>query len=130
MKSSGPLFRRSVGKLLFLFSLLTMAVLTLHGHPLQAQAAGAAQRIAQGRVIDKADAALKGAVVYLKDTRTLAVRSSFSDADGGFRFGQLSQNTDYDLWAEFNGHKSGTKSISSFDTKKEFVFNLKIDTAK
>lgn len=80
--------------------------------------------------MDKADAPLKGSVVYLKDTRSLAVKSNIADDEGAYRFGQLSQNTDYELWAESNGKKSPTKSISSFDSKNQFFINLKIDTSK
>jgi hypothetical protein len=83
--------------------------------------------VVQGKVVDKANASVKGAVVYLKDDHTLAVKSYISDDEGGYRFGQLAQNTDYELWAESNGKKSGVKTISSFDNKNQFYINLKID---
>jgi hypothetical protein len=89
----------------------------------------AADRVVQGKVVDKADAAVKGATVYLKDGHTLSVKSYVAD-DGTYRFGQLAQNTDYELWAEFNGKKSSVKNLSSFDTRSTFNINLKIDTAK
>ena len=130
MKTSAPLYRRSAGKLLFFFSLLTAAAFVLPVAALQAQQAGTTQRVLQGKVVDKGDAAIRGAVVYLKDSRSLSVRSYITDDNGTYRFGQLAQNTDYEIWAESNGRKSGTKSISSFDSKKEFTFNLKIDTTK
>jgi len=95
-----------------------------------AEQRGTAQRVVSGKVVDKGDAPLKGSVVYLKDDKTLAVKSFIADDAGAFRFGQLSQTTDYELWAELNGKKSNTRTISSFDNKNEFVMNLKIDTGK
>jgi hypothetical protein len=98
--------------------------------PVQAQQRSTAQRIVQGKVTDKSDAPLKGIIVYLKDTHSLAVKSSITDEGGAYRFGQLAQNTDYELWAEGDGKKSGTKTISSFDNKNQFFINLKLDTGK
>jgi Carboxypeptidase regulatory-like domain len=98
--------------------------------PALAQSRGPAQRVVQGKVVDKADAAVNGAVVYLKDDHSLAVKSYITDDQGGYRFGQLAQNTDYELWAEANGKKSPVKNISSFDSKNQFYINLKIDTGK
>jgi hypothetical protein len=93
-----------------------------------AQDRGPVQRVVSGKVISKSDSPLKGAVVYLKDDHTNAVKSFIADDGGGYRFGQLSQNTDYEIWAESNGKKSPVKTISSFDSKNSFMINLKIDT--
>jgi len=95
-----------------------------------AQQRGPVQRTVQGEVHDHNDQPLKGAVVYLKDSRTLAIKSFISDDGGVFHFGQLSQNTDYDLYAEFQGKRSKTRHISSFDSRNDFNFTLKIETAK
>jgi len=94
------------------------------------QQRGPVQRVVQGKVTDKNEVAIKGAVVYLKDGHSLSVKSYISDDQGGYRFGQLAQSTDYEIWAESNGKKSPVKTISSFDTKNQFVINLKIDTGK
>jgi Carboxypeptidase regulatory-like domain len=87
---------------------------------------GPVQRVVTGRVLDDHDVPVRNAVVYLKDTRTLAVKSYLAAADGTYRFGQLSGTTDYELWAESDGKKSKTRSISSFDTKNEFHIDLKL----
>jgi len=84
-------------------------------------------RAVQGRVTDKGGAALKGATVFLKDGHSLAVRSYIAGDDGGYRFGQLSQNTDYQIWAESDGKKSAVKTLSSFDSKTQVNLDLKID---
>ncbi len=123
MQSSHSVFRR-----LFVYLVVLCCSLALVW-PLAAQR-GPAQRVVQGKVTDKSDAGINGAVVYLKDDHTLAVKSFISEADGAYRFGQLLSGTDYELWAESNGKKSPTKTISSFDNKNSFQINLKIDTAK
>ena len=86
-----------------------------------------AQRVVQGKVVDKSDAGMKGSTVYLKDGHTLSVRSYIASDDGTYRFGQLAQNTDYELWAESDGKKSKVANISSFDSKAQINITLKVD---
>jgi hypothetical protein len=114
-------------KVLFASCCMTAFFVAVPGPALFAQQRGDAQRVVQGKVFDASNAPIKGAVVYLKDSRTLAVKSFFSDGEGAYRFGQLSQNTDYEIWAESDGKKSAVKTISSFDSKNQFVINLKIE---
>ena len=85
------------------------------------------QRTVDGRVNDKAGAAISGAVVYIKDIKSLAVKTFICGADGKFHFGQLSQNADYELWAELEGKHSKTKHNSSFDSQNKFNFSLVIE---
>jgi Carboxypeptidase regulatory-like domain len=91
---------------------------------------GQSVRVVQGIVQNAESLPQANAVVYLQDQKTLQVRTYITDADGRYRFGQLSSDVDYQLWAEFKGHKSKTKSISSFDSKKQFNFDLKIEASK
>ncbi len=83
-----------------------------------------------GTVMDKGEKPLGGAVVYLKNTKTLAVKSFISQDNGEFRFNALSPNVDYEVYAEFNGARSSTKTISSFDSKMNVAMALKIDVAR
>ena len=95
--------------------------------PAAGQDRGPVQRVVHGKVQDKDGVGIKGAVVYLKDSRTSSVKSAISDDEGSYRFVQLTQNTDYELWAQSDSKKSATKSISSFDTKNDITIMLKID---
>src|SRR4029077_5561918 len=87
-------------------------------------------RTVRGVVLDKAETPVATAVVFLKNTRTNAVRSYIADESGNFRFSGLDPNTDYEIHAEKDGAKSAMHTISSFDSKKEIVLNLKIEKKK
>lgn len=87
-------------------------------------------RSVSGVVIDKGDSPIAASVVFLKNTRTNAVRSYISDNSGNYRFSGLDPNADYELHAEKDGAKSQTRTISSFDSRKEMVLNLKLDKKK
>ncbi|HUS20050.1 MAG TPA: carboxypeptidase-like regulatory domain-containing protein [Terriglobales bacterium] len=83
-----------------------------------------------GMVVGEGDAPLPQSVVYLKNMKTLAVKSFIADDAGAFRFYALSPNTDYQVYAEYNGQRSGTKTISAFDSKTKVEMTLKIDIKK
>ena len=88
-------------------------------------------RTVRGVVVDKSsENPVSSSVVFLKNTRTNAVRSYISNDEGNYRFSGLDPNTDYEIHAEKDGAKSATHTISSFDSKKEIVLNLKIEKKK
>ena len=91
-----------------------------------AHAQAVTMRSLTGVVTDKGGNKAVGAVVHLKDTRSLAQRSYITTDDGTFRFAQLSGNGDYEVWATLNDKKSASKTISSFDSKKEVDIALKL----
>ena len=87
-------------------------------------------RTVRGTVVDKDEAPVDSAVVYLKNVHTQDIITHLSDNDGTFRFSGLDLNVDYEIHAEQNGWTSSTHSISNFDTRKEFVLTLKMDHKK
>jgi hypothetical protein len=88
-------------------------------------------RTVRGLVIDKSsEAPIPSGVVFLKNTRTNAVRSYIADDEGNYRFSGLDPNVDYEIHAEKDGAKSATRTISSFDNKKEIILNLKLEKKK
>lgn len=87
-------------------------------------------RTVRGVVTDKSDNPLNGGVVFLKNMRTNSVRSSYTDDTGSYRFSGLDPNADYELHAEKDNEKSTTRTVSSLDSRKDIVLNLKVDKKK
>ena len=114
--------KQGVAALLILLASIAVASL-----PAIAKDKGDAGRLLTGRVIDKQDAPLASAVVYLANTRTRAVKTFIVGQDGNYRFPALSPNIDYEVYAQYQGHKSDTKNVSQFDTRPTVNINLRID---
>ena len=87
-------------------------------------------RTLTGQVTDKADTPISGAVVYLQNSRTQQIKTFITDDGGNYRFSSLSPNVDYQVRAEYQGHKSDTKTLSSFDSRNTVVIHLKINMGK
>ncbi len=88
------------------------------------------QRVLTGVVMDKNDQPIPSAVVYLKNEKTLNVRTYFAQKDGTYRFPQLERNVDYEVYAEIDGKRSDTKTVSQFDDRTAPHVNLRINLNK
>ena len=97
----------------------------LTGAPI-AEAQNLGMRVVEGSVVNGDSAPVSGATVFLKDLKSKNIRSYTSDAEGKYRFTQVNMAEDHDLWAEKDGKKSAVKSVSSWDTRKDFVTELKL----
>jgi hypothetical protein len=84
-------------------------------------------RLLFGKVLDAQDNPLPDAVVYLTNTRSRAVKSYIAGKDGSYRFPSLSNAIDYEVYAQYQGHKSAAKSVSQFDDRSQVYIDLKID---
>lgn len=91
-----------------------------------AHAQNLGQRSVAGLVLDSNSSPAQGATVFLKNQKTKSIRSYTSSSNGSFRFAQVSMTDDYDLWAEKDGKKSPTKTVSSWDARKDFQTELKL----
>lgn len=88
-------------------------------------------RLVRGVVRDPADNLVDAAVVKVKDTKSLSIRSYITKADGAYSFQGLSIGTDYELRAELkDGTASSVKVLSVYDTRREAVINLKLEPKK
>ena len=87
-------------------------------------------RSVSGTVRGLKDETVDGAVVQIKDTRTLRVRSYITKADGNYFFHGLSKNSDYELRAESKGSASDKKTLSVYDSRENPVINLQLEEAK
>jgi len=60
----------------------------------------------QGTVTDSKENPVNGAVVYIKNSKTLQIRSFITKEQGAYYFHSLSPDVDYELHAESNGATS------------------------
>lgn len=83
----------------------------------------------EGVVSNSSGSPAHGAVVQLKDTKSLQIRSFITQKDGAYHFFGLSKDVDYELKAEHppTGSSSSTKTLTVFDGREKAVINLKLN---
>ncbi len=84
-------------------------------------------RLLFGKVLDAQDNPVPDAIVYLTNTRNRTVKTYIVGQDGSYRFPALSTAIDYEVYAQFKGKKSDTKSVSQFDDRSQVYIVLKVD---
>lgn len=84
-------------------------------------------RTLQGLVTGKDGNPASGAVVQLKDLRTLQIRSFITKDDGAYFFSGLKVDDDYQVKANWNGLASDSRRLSVFDSRKTATINLKLE---
>lgn len=114
-------------KFLLLLVLISMAPLTGWG---QGRGSQTSLKTVTGRVVNAQDQPLAKAVVHLKNTKTLVIKTYITERDGSYRFSALSPNVDYEIYAEYQGDRSDNKTVSAFDDRKQVIYTLKIRTGK
>jgi len=115
-----------------LLGLFLAGVLVMQAIPASAAQFGRAPkrettRLLLGKVMDANDNPLPNAVVYLTNTRDRSVKTYIVGPEGTYRFPALQPTIDYEVYAQFEKHKSHTKSVSQFDDRPQVYIDLKID---
>jgi hypothetical protein len=106
---------------------VVLLVLALAGFALgQKKPKAPQEKSVSGIVTDAAGNPVPGAVVQLKNTKTLQVRSFIAKEMGEYYFMGLATDVDYELKADANGKSSGSKTLSVFDSHAEARVNLQL----
>jgi hypothetical protein len=84
-------------------------------------------RYVSGVVRDPQQELVEGAVVQIKDTKTLRIRSFLTKADGRYTFHGLSSEVDYEIKAQHKGRASDVRTLSVYDSRKEPIINLQLE---
>jgi hypothetical protein len=105
--------------------------------PSRAQEESKAQKKAEaqlktlhGSVIDKDENPVPSSVVYLKNVKSQSVKTYIADESGNYRFSGLDPNVDYEIHAEHDGLTSSTRTVSSFDSRRDIEVVLKLNKKK
>ena len=100
-------------------------VLLAAGVPALAQEEGPTRSV-KGIVTNEQEDPIEGAVVQLKNTKTLQVKSFITNRDGSYYFHGLDTNVDYQLKARSGNVESRTRTVSTFDDRREVVYNFEL----
>lgn len=91
-------------------------------------------RVIEGAVLDSAGVPVPNAVVLLRDTKTLQIRSYIAQQDGKYHFYGLSTDVNYQIRAHNGEMMSPWKLVSVFNSRLHVKIDLKlkkkIDTKK
>jgi hypothetical protein len=110
-----------------LVTLATVVFLALSATALYAQKDKApSERTISGIVTAEDDSPVPGAVVQLKNMKTLQIRSFIAREKGDYIFQALSMDVDYELKATANGKESNSRTVSTFDSHPKVTVNLKL----
>jgi hypothetical protein len=87
-------------------------------------------RTIHGTVVDKSENPVPGSVVYLLNAKTQSVKTYIADEAGIYRFSGLDPNIDYEVHAEHDDLTSSTRTVSSFDSRRDIEAILKLSRPK
>jgi hypothetical protein len=87
-------------------------------------------RTVEGHVTNQARQPVAEAVVQLKNTKTLQIRSFITQTDGSYHFAGLQTDVEYQVKATYEGASTSWKTLSIFNSKKTPIINLKLKATR
>jgi hypothetical protein len=109
--------------------LLSAALIVIPAHA-QNKKTDDALRTVHGTTLDKDENPVASSVVYLVNVKTQAITTRIADDSGNYRFSGLDPNVDYEIHAEHSEMASPTRTISSFDSRRDIEVILKLSHKK
>jgi len=109
-----------------IFLLAGLMMLLAASASAQDNKAEAQLRTVHGTTVDKDDNPIASSVVYLVNVKTQSIVTRITDNSGAYRFSGLDPNVDYEVHAEHDNLTSATRTISSFDSRRDIEVILKI----
>lgn len=73
------------------------------------------------------DSLAEGAVVQIKNLKTLQIRSFITQKDGKYNFQNLSSGVDFEIRATLKDLASPKRMLTVYDTRLDPVINLKLE---
>ena len=83
-------------------------------------------RAIEGTVLSEEGSPVPGAIVQIKDLKTLQVRSYIAQKDGKYQFWGLSNDVNYEVRALAGGLASKSKTVSIFNSRSKVKLDLKL----
>ena len=87
---------------------------------------GPVERTVTGVISTEEGKAVSGAVVQLKNTKTLQIRSFISKENGEYFFNGLGTDVDFEITAKSGEMVSAKRVLSSFDSRKAAILNITV----
>lgn len=105
---------------LLLLALMTLAICGF------AQS-GDGLRAVEGTVMDSSGTPVNGAIVQLKDMKTLQIRSFITRENGAFVFQGIKRSVEYELKAKHQNRESKPRLLTIFDDRQRATIDLKLE---
>lgn len=105
---------------------VALGTVLLGGAALLVAQSGDNLRAVEGVVSDAGGSPVNGAIVQLKDTKTLQIRSFITRENGAYLFQGLKKSVEYELKAKYKDRESPAKLLTIFDDRQRATIDLKL----